>query len=220
VGPYVVQKILRRLEQPFTDYLIQRNNKLSERTENLDIEVTFGEVLKVQLLNLIPDLLFGTLTKNFSQVHLALFFVWGKYYEMAKRMTKIIYKYEAGQEGQHGISYLRPGRIIMFTIIIQLSIFAFKLIKTIKSAYTMSKRIKSQKSKKREEMKLKLSNPQEDSGIIEENTEETGNGAGSSERNQCILCYGARVNTTVTSCGHLFCWDCIHTSLKVKAECP
>jgi hypothetical protein len=51
-------------------------------------------------------------------MHLALFFVWGKYYELAKRFTKIIYKYESGQEGQHGISYLKPGRIIMFTIVI------------------------------------------------------------------------------------------------------
>jgi hypothetical protein len=43
--------------------------------------------------------LFGSLTKDFGQMHLALFFIWGKYEEVAKRLTKIIYKYELGQEG-------------------------------------------------------------------------------------------------------------------------
>ncbi len=118
LGPYTVQRILRKFEQPFTDYIIQLNNKLSEKTEQVDTKVTFGEILKVQLLNLISDILFGTLTKDFGQMHLALFFVWGKYYDFAKRLTKIIYKYESGQEGQHGISYLKPGRIIMLTIVI------------------------------------------------------------------------------------------------------
>jgi hypothetical protein len=99
LGPYTVQKILRKFEQPFTEYIISLNNKLTEKTEKLDANVSFSEVLKVQLLNLIPDILFGSLTKDFGQMHLALFFIWGKYEEVAKRLTKIIYKYELGQEG-------------------------------------------------------------------------------------------------------------------------
>lgn len=38
----------------------------------------------------------------------------------------------------------------------------------------MYKRIEAKKAKKREESKSKMSNPQEDSGISEENAEETG----------------------------------------------
>ena len=143
LGPYTVQKILRKFEQPFTEYIISLNNKLTEKTEQLDANVSFSEVLKVQLLNLIPDILFGSLTKDFGQMHLALFFIWGKYEEVAKRLTKIIYKYELGQEGQHGISYLKPGRIIMLTIVIQLSIFLFKLIKTIRTSHKMYRRIQA-----------------------------------------------------------------------------
>jgi hypothetical protein len=66
---------------------------------------------------------------------MALFFVWGKYYEFSKRLSGIIYKYESGLEGQHGITYLRPGRIIMATIVIQLAMLAFKVYKTIRSSY-------------------------------------------------------------------------------------
>jgi hypothetical protein len=72
-------------------------------------------------------------------LHLALFSS-GKYYELAKRLLKITYKYEFGQEGQHGINYLRPGRIIMFTIVVQAILFAFKVIKTIYGSYQMYKK--------------------------------------------------------------------------------
>ena len=67
---------------------------------------------------MVPDLVFSSSHKTLSQLHLALFFIWGRYYELAKRFTKIIYKYESGLEGQHGITYMRPGRIIMLTIVI------------------------------------------------------------------------------------------------------
>ena len=95
-----------------------RNTKLTELIANPDSKLSFWEILKVNLLNLVPDLIFSSSHKNFNQLHLALFFVWGRYYEVAKRLTQIIYNYEQGLEGQHGITYLRPGRIIMFTIVI------------------------------------------------------------------------------------------------------
>ena len=42
-----------------------------------------------------------------------------------------------------------------------------------RTSYQMYKRIEAKKAKKREERKSKMSNPQEDSGISEENAEET-----------------------------------------------
>jgi hypothetical protein len=46
-------------------------------------------------------------------------------------------------------------------------------------------------------------------------------------QNKCSLCLEVRKNTTLTTCGHLFCWSCIHAwcstqvsgqnrSLKIK----
>ena len=117
-GPYIVNKLLRRFEQPFTDYVVARNTSLQERIADPDSKLSFWDILKVNLLNLVPDIVFSSSHKNFNQLHLALFFVWGRYYEVAKRLTQIIYKYEQGLEGQHGITYLRPGRIIMLTLVI------------------------------------------------------------------------------------------------------
>jgi chloramphenicol O-acetyltransferase len=110
--------LLRRWEQPFTDFVIRKNNELNEKMENLASNVSFSEILSVNILSLLPEILFSSLSKNLSQLHLCLFFIWGKYYDVAKRLTGITYKYEQGLEGSHGISYLRPGRFIMLTLLI------------------------------------------------------------------------------------------------------
>ncbi|KAJ3382148.1 peroxisome biogenesis factor 10 [Lobulomyces angularis] len=40
------------------------------------------------------------------------------------------------------------------------------------------------------------------------------------ESEKCNLCLSKRVNSTVTDCGHIFCWDCICEWSKTKRECP
>lgn len=117
VGPYLVNKVLRRFEQPFTNFLRQQESKLNESLQNNE-SVRFRDILKVHFLNLLPEVLFSNSVKNFGQVHLAMFFIWGRYYDVAKRLMGIVYKYESGLEGQHAISYLRPGRVIMFVVLI------------------------------------------------------------------------------------------------------
>lgn len=37
---------------------------------------------------------------------------------------------------------------------------------------------------------------------------------------KCILCLENRTNLSLTTCGHLFCWYCIHDWLKYKGDCP
>ena len=36
----------------------------------------------------------------------------------------------------------------------------------------------------------------------------------------CSLCFGEMEHVTSTPCGHLFCWNCIQSSLRVKQVCP
>ncbi|XP_055842982.1 peroxisome biogenesis factor 10 [Episyrphus balteatus] len=37
---------------------------------------------------------------------------------------------------------------------------------------------------------------------------------------QCILCLEPRINTSLTPCGHIFCWHCILEWLDERDECP
>ncbi|XP_030385358.1 peroxisome biogenesis factor 10 [Scaptodrosophila lebanonensis] len=37
---------------------------------------------------------------------------------------------------------------------------------------------------------------------------------------QCILCLEVRCNTSLTPCGHLFCWSCLLDWLDEREECP
>ena len=64
-------------------------------------------------------------------------------------------------------------------------------------------------------------NPQ-DGGSREDGEvqEEAAEDAEADSGNDCMLCYGPLTKTTATPCGHLFCWNCIHTSVKIKPECP
>jgi len=41
-----------------------------------------------------------------------------------------------------------------------------------------------------------------------------------SEGKSCLLCLDQRRNTSITPCGHLFCWECIIKHLQKSQNCP
>lgn len=41
-----------------------------------------------------------------------------------------------------------------------------------------------------------------------------------SNNSKCSLCLEPRKNTSLSFCGHLFCWSCIHEWLQTNNFCP
>ena len=60
------------------------------------------------------------------------------------------------------------------------------------------------------------SNPQQDQIDVERSKDEESDSA--YEPQTCTLCYGPLRNSSLTPCGHLFCWDCIQMGIKVQLE--
>lgn len=55
---------------------------------------------------------------------------------------------------------------------------------------------------------------------VQKNEEEHTNNSVSESNNKCPLCLEPKRNTSLTFCGHLFCWICIHEWLQTNNFCP
>ncbi|CDW86965.1 peroxisome biogenesis factor 10 [Stylonychia lemnae] len=220
LGPYFMNRLLKSLEQRLNEVISRQNDTFKELNSQ---DKSFKTILINNLMNLLPSA-YNAFVMQFNQLYLALFFIWGKYYDLTKQVMSIRFKYVPGQEAEHQISYMNPGRLIMLQFVIQGISFFIKIAKTIHQSHKTH--LKQQQKLKANQWNQPIDyNPQEDDlQNIDDNQINGKNVVGEvdqeNEADQCSLCYGTRINTTATICGHLFCWDCIHTSLKIKQECP
>jgi hypothetical protein len=104
-----------------------------------------------------------SMVKLFEHLHLALFFVWRHYYELSKRLCGIKYKLFDQSARTQGLSYLKPGRLIIAQLMLSATVLVFKSLKALVNAYRLYKR----KQIKRPKRQVSAENPQE-SNMIEE----------------------------------------------------
>lgn len=64
---------------------------------------------------------------------------------------------------------------------------------------------------------FKIKNLQIDERDVNEHSEEL---QPLNSNKACQLCLEPRKNTSLSFCGHLFCWFCIHKWLQTSNECP
>ncbi|XP_053480510.1 peroxisome biogenesis factor 10 [Ictalurus furcatus] len=130
------------------------------------------------------------------RVHVALFYISGAFYHLAKRTS--------------GISYLRVQGMVVDDPGIRTSYRLLGCVSLLQLAITLALQFNNlrQWHRARHEWTQHRnlpSSPQETS---------------SSRSSRCILCLEERRHSTTTPCGHLFCWECITEWCNTKTECP
>lgn len=136
------------------------------------------------------------ITERLEDLQYAFFFIYGKYYDLIQLIFGVInYEYSESQNIIDQSSFKLLGYLILTKL-------SFELIIWLRRKY------KESKIKKEEDVKksLKLRNIKH---LVDENSEQT-----------CLLCLDVRKNTSLTICGHLFCWECIISYLQTKPACP
>lgn len=176
-GPYMIDKTLRKLEL----WLHSEENWPSGfNARTREVLSTFIPILRTVVLYV-------------HRAHLALFYLNGVFYHIAKRLTGVQYLLVRSSLRNDGS---RPTyRLLGYLSVIQLSITLL---------LTAYQHLKSGKSL--------------ESLVAPDKTIQTN--ASLTPGLKCALCLERLRNKTATSCGHLFCWSCITEWCSSKPECP
>lgn len=127
--------------------------------------------------------------------HKVLFYLNANKYQISKRFTNINYilirKWLQTSHSLYGYKIL--GIIQIIQLLITFSITLHNYVSNLKA--------ESEK-------------PVSRTGFTKKCSEELQNGP------NCVLCLEARKHPSLTTCGHIFCWECILEWLNEREECP
>ncbi|XP_030639374.1 peroxisome biogenesis factor 10 isoform X2 [Chanos chanos] len=130
------------------------------------------------------------------RVHVTLFYISGTFYHLSKRTA--------------GISYLKVQNIADNDQALRTNYRLLGAVSLLQLTLSLILQLNNlrQRQRARQEWKQHRSLLQ----LVAESP--------SSPASRCILCLEERRHSTITPCGHLFCWECITDWCNTKADCP
>lgn len=169
-------------------------------------EDVFHPKLSPQTIELISKFLITFIERT----HKIIFYLTGQYYDISKLLTRIrylIYTRSTSENVTIQSTMNKTMRILSLCLCIQHII----------ESYTSLKQIAISISQHRH--KLELIAEQETEG---QNSIITDDATSSTDHVRCPLCYEFAISNValVPECGHVFCWQCIHTWVAENQSCP
>ncbi|OMJ26103.1 Peroxisome biogenesis factor 10 [Smittium culicis] len=205
------KKLLNKIYNP------QLPNRLPQQSESSTLPF-FGKYIDrvknyfssydiITKFNSIPGFSISKLNSIIIGSNLAVFYLFGKYYQLSKRLSGIQYiKLRNLNEGELQSGY----EILGLMMLIQ---FGFRAASTISNHFLLNLNKQEVSTKSPISSESKSDSLSSDISI---NTDRLTN----SENHTCSLCLELLESSTITRCGHVFCWECLYEWSTKNDVCP